>query len=134
MNLNVPFSFKYQIEIERGGKRNRIENINNFNILIPKYRNIPFISCNNKSYAEKIMSEEIQKEIAELVTKIGTTYAIKFYEDSILLIIFYAKWSTNFSRMFFKRKNVQNIFGVIDEVTEKLLTIATKIENSGFCE
>lgn len=134
ITLNLPFSFKYPIEIEKKSNKNKIENIDHFDVLIPKYKNIPFIFCDNKTYAERIMNEEIQKEIAELIAKIGSDYAIKFYDDKIVLVILTVKWSTNFSRIFLKNKNVKDIFEVIDEVTERLSTIATKVELDGFYE
>ena len=129
ISLTLPFSFKNSIKLEKGGIKNRIENINDENVLIPRYRNIPLIFCDDKSYAEKIMDEKSQEEIAKLVSKINSAYTIKFYENTVLIVIFNTKWSTYLSRKFSKKKNFKNICEVIDEVNEKISKIAIKIEN-----
>lgn len=128
ITLKVPFVFQEQIDIEKRKMKNLNKHINNSDVFISKYKNIPFIFCDNKTYVEKIMNEEVQKEIAKLISKISSEFTIKFCENKISLVIFNLKWSTNFSRIFSKNKNLKDIFEFIDIVAKSLANIAMKIE------
>lgn len=120
--IELPFSLKenfYLLEPRAG-----LWEINDENARVPLYENLPLIrfeSREARDYSEKILSDKIQKYIAELGIDIND-YSMLFKENKITLLILDASWIND-------EKEKEKVLETVEKIMNHLDKIAKEIEN-----
>ena len=130
VTIELPYKLKKATYIglpenyeEKIGDLEKVKN----NLIIPQYDNIPKIFPQDKEYAERILSESVQKQISDLARYIGD-FNMEFFEDKITLVIQDARWTNIFDRFFNKEKCLKNVLCVARTILASLKEISEEIE------